>query len=196
MTVDTLLVAVGEAEETNTDAVVGAVRTVAAGETTTVLAHAFDEETYDRASEELSEGERGDTGQTDREDEWRSSSADDWPVAAFGGNPAIAPVENPSAEAEEVRDEAKTDESVGPDQVAAQYRTIRDIADGLDDTGIEYEIRGRVGDPAETVLAIADEVAADAITVDRRDRGTVKQALFGSVSEEIIEHAERPVVVV
>jgi nucleotide-binding universal stress UspA family protein len=53
-----------------------------------------------------------------------------------------------------------------------------------------------VGDAAETVLAVADDVDADAIAVDRRDRGTVEQALFGSVSSEIIENAERPVVVV
>ena len=62
--------------------------------------------------------------------------------------------------------------------------------------GIEYEIRGRVGDSAETVLAAADEVDADAIAVNPRDRSPVQQALFGSISKEIIENADRPVVVV
>lgn len=60
--------------------------------------------------------------------------------------------------------------------------------------GRPYEIRGRVGDPAGTVLDAADEV--DAVAVGPRDRPAVQQALFGGVSEEIIENADRPVVVV
>lgn len=190
MTVNTLLVAVGERDETDTDAVIDAVRTLGAPETRVVLAHAFDEDTYENAVEELG-------GNPDRErgEGWTAPSAGEWHVTAFGGSPAVARDESVGEPADE-EPSATGEERIAPDSVAAQYESIREIGNALEADGRPYEIRGRVGDPAETVLDAASEVDADAIAVNPRDRSAVQQALFGSVSEEIIERADRPVVVV
>lgn len=191
MAVGTLLVAVGEQDRTNTDAMIDAVRTLAAPETRVVLAHAFDEEAYETAV-----GELGGNPDRERGEGWVAPSAGEWHVTAFGGSPAVTHDESADERADEGPPAATDADRIGADSVAAQYETIREIGSALEADGRPYEIRGRVGDPVETVLAAADEVDADAIAVNPRDRSTVQQALFGSVSEEIIENADRPVVVV
>lgn len=47
-----------------------------------------------------------------------------------------------------------------------------------------------------TILAVADEVHADAITIGTRGRGGIKSLLLGSVSHAVVQHADRPVLVV
>jgi nucleotide-binding universal stress UspA family protein len=199
MAAETILVAVGGENDTNTDDLVEAVRTLGTAETTAVLAHSFDEDTYQNARDELG-GEHSEAGAGERDgatDGWVALSPNQWHDTVFGTPPTRTDEEERAPE-HEVEDATAPGaaESMGPDDVAAQYEQIKAVSDGLQAAGMEYEIRGRVGDAAETVLAVADEVDADAIAVDRRDRGTVEQALFGSVSEEIIENADRPVVVV
>jgi nucleotide-binding universal stress UspA family protein len=49
---------------------------------------------------------------------------------------------------------------------------------------------------ARTVLAVARHVDAEAIVVGTRGRGGVKSALLGSVSHDLVQHADRAVVVV
>ncbi|NHN46093.1 universal stress protein [Halostella sp. JP-L12] len=191
MTINTLLVAVGEQDETDTDAVIDAVRTLGAPETRVVLAHAFDEGAYEDAVEEL-----GGNPNRERGEGWTAPSAGEWHVTAFGGSPAVTRDESVDGSADEGPPISTDDERIAPDSVAAQYESIRAIGNALEADGRPYEIRGRVGDPVETVLDAASEVDADAIAVNPRDRSAVQQALFGSVSKEIIERADRPVVVV
>jgi nucleotide-binding universal stress UspA family protein len=47
-----------------------------------------------------------------------------------------------------------------------------------------------------TILAAADEVNADAIALGTRGRGGIKSLLLGSVSHAVVQHADRPVLVV
>ncbi|MFI4985483.1 MAG: universal stress protein [Solirubrobacterales bacterium] len=47
-----------------------------------------------------------------------------------------------------------------------------------------------------TILAVADEVRADAIVLGTRGRGGIKSLLLGSVSHAVVQHADRPVLVV
>jgi nucleotide-binding universal stress UspA family protein len=51
------------------------------------------------------------------------------------------------------------------------------------------------GDPAEAVLDFAQARDADVIVVGSRGLGRVAGALLGSVSREIVQRAERPVLV-
>ncbi len=50
--------------------------------------------------------------------------------------------------------------------------------------------------PAEEIVALAEELGADLIVVGRRDRGQIRRALAGSVSDSVVRHARCPVLVV
>jgi nucleotide-binding universal stress UspA family protein len=52
------------------------------------------------------------------------------------------------------------------------------------------------GSIARTVLAVAGRINAEAVVVGTRGRGAAKSALLGSVSHELVKHADRTVVVV
>jgi nucleotide-binding universal stress UspA family protein len=49
---------------------------------------------------------------------------------------------------------------------------------------------------AATILEVADEIDADAIIVGTRGRGGIKSLLLGSVSHAVVQHADRPVLVI
>jgi nucleotide-binding universal stress UspA family protein len=50
--------------------------------------------------------------------------------------------------------------------------------------------------PAEEIVALAEKLGAYLIVVGRRDRGRIRRALAGSVSDWVVRHARCPVLVV
>ena len=52
------------------------------------------------------------------------------------------------------------------------------------------------GDPADEIVAYADNHDVDLIVVGSRGRGTVASTLLGSVSHAVLHEARRPVLVV
>ena len=56
--------------------------------------------------------------------------------------------------------------------------------------------RVEVGDPAETVLDIAEEEESDLIVMGSRGFGTFRRLLMGSVSSQVLAQAHCPVLVV
>jgi nucleotide-binding universal stress UspA family protein len=52
------------------------------------------------------------------------------------------------------------------------------------------------GSVAETVLAVAERAHAEAVVAGTRGRGKAKSALLGSVSHDLLQHADRAVVIV
>ncbi|QLG29600.1 universal stress protein (plasmid) [Halorarum halophilum] len=71
------------------------------------------------------------------------------------------------------------------------YRAAEDALGGVDD---RVEPRGRVGDPADEVLAEAADIDPEFLAVGGRRRSPVGKAIFGSVTQEILLSAECPVV--
>ncbi|MDP8949542.1 MAG: universal stress protein, partial [Actinomycetota bacterium] len=54
----------------------------------------------------------------------------------------------------------------------------------------------RVGDAAQEIVDLAEELKAGLIAVGSRGRGRIKRALMGSVSDSVVRHAHCPVLVV
>jgi nucleotide-binding universal stress UspA family protein len=54
----------------------------------------------------------------------------------------------------------------------------------------------RAGQPAETILAVAKEHAADAIVLGKRGQGRLAGLLLGSVSQKVMTLASCPVIVI
>jgi nucleotide-binding universal stress UspA family protein len=53
----------------------------------------------------------------------------------------------------------------------------------------------RIGEVAEEVVGLAEELKVDLIVVGTRDRSVIRRTLMGSVSDSVVRHAHCPVVV-
>jgi nucleotide-binding universal stress UspA family protein len=61
---------------------------------------------------------------------------------------------------------------------------------------IGAELRPERGDPAERILAVADDAAAEFVVLGSGRKGSLATMLLGSVSHEVVNRAACPVVVV
>jgi nucleotide-binding universal stress UspA family protein len=60
----------------------------------------------------------------------------------------------------------------------------------------QAEVRAREDSVASTILAAASDLGADAILMGSRGLTGLKSMLLGSVSHAVLQHADRPVIVV
>jgi nucleotide-binding universal stress UspA family protein len=61
--------------------------------------------------------------------------------------------------------------------------------------GVEADVDVLEGDPAQRIVELARSREADLIVVGSRGRGSVTGTLLGSVSRDVMQHADRPVLV-
>ncbi|AHG01665.1 universal stress protein UspA (plasmid) [Halostagnicola larsenii XH-48] len=87
-------------------------------------------------------------------------------------------------------------ESDSPTPAQAQELAEKVVADVSAGGADDAEPVGRVGDPAEEILARAEEVDARYIVIGGRSRSPVGKALFGSVTQSVLLDADCPVVTV
>jgi nucleotide-binding universal stress UspA family protein len=62
--------------------------------------------------------------------------------------------------------------------------------------GLEVEVAVLYGDPAERILAYADETGADLLALSTHGRNGIDRVLYGSVAERLLRTGRRPLLVV
>jgi len=62
--------------------------------------------------------------------------------------------------------------------------------------GVEHEIEVASGDPAHTLIDILENFGCDMVVMGARGRGTLRSAMLGSVSHEVLHAAQVPVLIV
>ncbi|AEH39243.1 universal stress protein [Halopiger xanaduensis] len=100
-----------------------------------------------------------------------------------------------------VLSDAEYDEAVNPsaaddDSVAdatIRHEIVHEIVDRLEETGVDYETRGAVGEPGDALVTLADEVDADRVVVGGRQRSPTDKVVFGSVAQDVLLSSPCPV---
>ncbi len=85
------------------------------------------------------------------------------------------------------------------DEDAVEHeRELAEVRDRLDAEGIEHEVRQLVRgmDPADDLIAVANEVEADFIVIGLRRRTPVGKLILGSNAQRILLEAPCPVLAV
>lgn len=62
--------------------------------------------------------------------------------------------------------------------------------------GVEHEIEVAAGDPAHTLIDILENFGCDMVVMGARGLGTLRSAMLGSVSHEVLHAAQVPVLIV
>ena len=62
--------------------------------------------------------------------------------------------------------------------------------------GIPYATEIAVGDPAHTLIDIVERFGCDMVVMGARDKGSLRSALLGSVSHEVLHAAQVPVMLI
>ena len=69
------------------------------------------------------------------------------------------------------------------------------VEDRLAEAGVTTERREMAGSPADAITQVAEELDADAILLSVEKRSPVGKVVFGSVSQQVILEADRPVII-
>ena len=84
------------------------------------------------------------------------------------------------------------------DQVSAQagLHLLQPAQALVLEAGVPYEIEVASGDPAHTLIDILENFGCDMVVMGARGQGTLRSALLGSVSHEVLHAAQVPVTIV
>jgi nucleotide-binding universal stress UspA family protein len=80
--------------------------------------------------------------------------------------------------------------------VEMRRRDLAEAAAALADAGVRADTTLVVGNPAEEIIAAGDEGNFDLIVMGSTGAGRAVRFLLGSVSDRVVRHADRPVMVV
>ena len=95
----------------------------------------------------------------------------------------------------EVGDDVET-EAVIENSRKYHRRMLAELRSSVAAKGVKTHFEVAVGHPAEQIIFDADRHAADLIVVGHRGRSKLARFLLGSVSEQVVQYAGHPVLVV
>jgi nucleotide-binding universal stress UspA family protein len=95
----------------------------------------------------------------------------------------------------EVGDDVET-EAVIENSRQHHRRVLAELKASIAAKGVKTHFEVAVGHPAEQIIFDADRLGVDLIVVGDRGRSKFVRLLLGSVSKQVVEHADRPVLVV
>lgn len=78
---------------------------------------------------------------------------------------------------------------------ADRIGSVREARSILEEAGYAVTVLDDSGDPAASILGVADDIEADLIVLGGRHRSPVGKALFGSVAQKVILEGSIPVTV-
>ncbi len=88
-------------------------------------------------------------------------------------------------------------DAVDPTSDTAKHRAdLAEAKELLAREGVEADAVLKVGNPTEEILDFADADSYDVIVVGNRGRGGARRFLMGSVSDRVVRHSSKPVMVV
>jgi nucleotide-binding universal stress UspA family protein len=87
---------------------------------------------------------------------------------------------------------------LGPGDAVRHEHDLEDVRAQLERDGIEHEVRQMVRglEPAEDLIAVAEEVGADFIVIGLRRRTAVGKLILGSNAQRVLLEATCPVLAV
>ena len=77
-----------------------------------------------------------------------------------------------------------------------QEHAISPVGRIMDKTGVPYQSRQEVGQPAAEIIRVAEEEGCDLVVLGSRGLSGFQEFLLGSVSDRVVHHAHCPVLIV
>ena len=77
----------------------------------------------------------------------------------------------------------------------AGLHALQSARELLDAAGVEYECEVAKGDPAHTIIDIAERFGCDLIVMGARGQSALRSAMLGSVSNEVLHASAVPVMI-
>lgn len=71
--------------------------------------------------------------------------------------------------------------------------TLNYAVEELEDAGYAVESRWEVGDVAETIVSVAEELDVDQIVMSGRKKSATQKVIFGSIAMSVLTNAKQPV---
>ncbi len=102
----------------------------------------------------------------------------------------LIPITPPYPEVLDWKEDLERAEREARELLDEQVKMVEDVG------GTVAGVHLRQGEPAEEIVALAEELGVSLIVVGSRDRGRIRRALAGSVSDWVVRHAPCPVLVV
>jgi nucleotide-binding universal stress UspA family protein len=85
------------------------------------------------------------------------------------------------------------DSEVTPHVVARRFDPIRELGSALEAAGVEYDVRGALGEEGDEITELVEDEDADMVVVSGRKRSAVGKAVFGSTAQKVMLSAPCPV---
>lgn len=84
-------------------------------------------------------------------------------------------------------------EGINDYQAIESHMVMKPILHTLNEEKVAYQTHVRLGNPAETVSALADELGCDHISMGTRGLGAISGIVLGSVTRKVLHLANVPV---